>query len=403
MSSEQVGEQELTLPVGEVYQRGGHVRGYGKEYIKATTGLTAEEITYALEHAEQIERPKERSWWDDRLTELMIELAIANYHLARLPTGQKVLIVSLGIQVVRYIVLEKLDDDDGDDLGIHHLHVGQGTSTLVKKPNGKNMLVDAGPRQNADYIRNYLNERGINHVDSLVLTHNHSDHISGVIGMVENEDISVGTIYHTGIRADTDTQEKVEKAIEDSDDPIETKEIHRGSGDLSSSGVAVGVLNPPQSPDNSDDMDANSMVLQVSYGDTNFLLPSDIRSGTEEDLIEEYITGLESTVMQASHHGSKDGNSAPFLNVVEPSAVIISSSYREPDEETHPHDEALNRISPRDTYWTAVHGTVVFKSDGETVIVKTQYHATTSPDAIVYEEEANENPYKEPVPRDKYE
>ena len=80
-ASEQVGEQELTLPVGEVYQRGEHTRGYGKEYIKATTGLIAEEITHALKNAESVgdhTDVTDEPWWDDRYTEFLIHLELAN-------------------------------------------------------------------------------------------------------------------------------------------------------------------------------------------------------------------------------------------------------------------------------------------------------------------------------------
>jgi len=58
---------------------------------------------------------------------------------------------------------------------------------------------------------------------------------------------------------------------------------------------------------------------------------------------------------------------------------VISAPYDSPYD--HPHDEPLERLAARDvtTYWTAIHGTVVFTSDGDAVQVATQTEATTDP------------------------
>ncbi|KUK53811.1 MAG: hypothetical protein XD78_0908 [Desulfotomaculum sp. 46_296] len=42
------------------------------------------------------------------------------------------------------------------NLKMHFLDVGQGDSILVQFPNGENMLIDAGPHENGQYIVSYL-------------------------------------------------------------------------------------------------------------------------------------------------------------------------------------------------------------------------------------------------------
>ena len=74
------------------------------------------------------------------------------------------------------------------------------------------------------------------------------------------------------------------------------------------SGVRIDVLNPRKDPlpgENLGDREINerALVLQLRWGDTAFLLPSDIGESTESVLVARYKT-LASGVLLAPHHGS---------------------------------------------------------------------------------------------------
>lgn len=61
---------------------------------------------------------------------------------------------------------------------VHFLDVGQGDCTLIKSGDSY-MLIDAGDNSKGTLIQNYLQKRGIEKLDYLVLTHPDADHIGG--------------------------------------------------------------------------------------------------------------------------------------------------------------------------------------------------------------------------------
>ena len=64
-------------------------------------------------------------------------------------------------------------------LQVHYLDVGQGDSILILAPDGKVMLIDGGESNSGALA--YLKAKGITHIDLMVATHPHSDHIGGLV------------------------------------------------------------------------------------------------------------------------------------------------------------------------------------------------------------------------------
>jgi Metallo-beta-lactamase superfamily len=61
---------------------------------------------------------------------------------------------------------------------IEFLDVGQGDAILIRSPEGKSALVDAGPQK--ELAAELLRRRGITSLDLVVLTHHHQDHVRRV-------------------------------------------------------------------------------------------------------------------------------------------------------------------------------------------------------------------------------
>jgi len=87
------------------------------------------------------------------------------------------------------------------DVVVTFLDVGQGDSSLLEFPDGRRMLIDGGGvaagrflglRDESsfsigeDVVSAYLFYRGIRHIDTVVLTHAHNDHMDGLFDVVRN-------------------------------------------------------------------------------------------------------------------------------------------------------------------------------------------------------------------------
>ncbi|NEU56899.1 lamin tail domain-containing protein [Halorussus sp. MSC15.2] len=265
-------------------------------------------------------------------------------------------------------------------LSVHFIHVGQGTSVLVVGPTGETLLYDTGNwNDDGEHVLNYLREHDVSRIDYLVTSHADADHVGGhaeVIDYYETEADGVGAIYDPGIAAASRTYEAYLDAVERHDVTL----YRTQAGDsIPMAGASVRVLAPPEGYLADRDRNENSLVLRVARGNASVLLTGDAERRAEEYLTGRYDHALNATVLAAGHHGSNTSTGPALLKETTPRAVVVQSAYDSPYG--HPHREVLGRLAERaiPTYWTGVHGTVVFETDGERVAVRTQRDAPTDP------------------------
>ena len=268
-------------------------------------------------------------------------------------------------------------------LEVHFINVGQSLSTLVVGPTGETMLIDTGDwRDDGQLVLAYLQRHGISRIDYLVSSHGDADHIGGnaaVIEYFETEADGVGAIYDQGLASSSQTYERYLDAVE----RHEVTLYRTQAGDrIPMDGVEATVLGPPEGYLDSPERNENSVVVKLTYGETSFLFTGDAEDDGERYLVETYGADLGATVLKAGHHGSKSSTSDALLDVVDPEAVVISSSYD--SQYGHPDPVVLDRLASRSipTYWTATHGDIVLASTGEQVTVQTQRAAPTEATAI---------------------
>lgn len=351
---------ELSLPRGfhetATDQTGRELeRGFGWKYIRETTRLSQAEVETAAQEGE-LERDE-----DDNTRDI----------IRRAPGQPELqLIRTINDSVITRALLKAKDSLSG--LEVHVIDVGKGSSVLIQKPDGTNILVDAGTNT-ADYsyedsLAPFLERERVSEIDKLVLTHLHEDHISMVPDMLDDGGVEVDEVYYSGIENnDKDVAKEVLEMIK-KDPSTELIQIRRGDGWLLSSfPVIIEVLNPNRSLRDEWNRetqetaweDSNSLVLKVSYEGRSFLLNSDIRGRVETVLREERLTKLRSTVVQSSHHGS-NGNSKAFVNEVDPVRGFISNENglrgRSPDPKTLTNYGGVNaRVD-----WTHAHGNITY-------------------------------------------
>ena len=251
----------------------------------------------------------------------------------------------------------------GQNLTVHFLDVGQGDSILIEHDK-KSMLIDAGESNQGEVVSDYLKDQGISTLDYVVATHPHSDHIGGMKDVLNN--FKVEHFIDSGFPHTSKTYENMLTTIDTKNIPFEVAQA--GQKIDFDPAVDIEVLNP--SSTYSDELNENSIVLKVTYGETSFLLMGDAGLETEERMMKAG-NDLDSDILKVGHHASRSGSGATFISAVSPDISVIEVGAG--NDYGHPHTEILERLQiASKVYRTDMDGTVTVTTDGSTYTVTTQ-------------------------------
>ena len=260
---------------------------------------------------------------------------------------------------------------EDENLRVHFFDVGQGDSTLIDTPGGRQVLVDGGP--DLDGAINALAgvmSPGDRTLDLVVITHMDEDHARGLIEVVDRYDVEavlMGTADDDAVTGPQWEAALRRKGIE----PVPVAAGHLIELER---GITLEVLNPPATPfaGTPADRNNNSVVIRLSYGRITYLLTADIEAPAESRLARS-PDDLKSTVLKVGHHGSRSSTTASFLEKVDPSLAVVSAGAD--NRYGHPHRDVIDRLTrrlgPDGVLRTDLDGSVELISDGVDLWVKT--------------------------------
>ncbi len=212
------------------------------------------------------------------------------------------------------------------------IDVGQGDAIALRSPEGRWLLVDAGPPARDDAgahpVVRALTARGVRRLDALVLTHPHLDHIGGAEAVLRSFD--VGAVYDPGLPAPNETYVAVLEAAAAKGVPWRAA---RAGDRIDVGGLLVEVLYPTEGIAPSDDANTTSLVLRVTFGDFDALLTGDAYADVEGLLVDDVPPDLE--LLKVGHHGSDTSTDSLLLARAHPEVALVSAGrsnrYGHPD------------------------------------------------------------------------
>ena len=275
--------------------------------------------------------------------------------------------------IIYFSVHHKLSSD----LKITVIDVGQGHSAFVELPGGETMLIDGGGFSKGSFdvgksvIAPFLYAQRINKIDTVVLTHPHPDHLSGLIYILNN--FNVRNVWKSELPVDPDIFPQWERTL--SAHKIKTILLSDHFPEQIFRGVRFKVLWPPanllreRNDFSYDDVNDSSLVLKITYGKTSFLFPGDISTDIEQRLIQAGVN-LKSDILILPHHGSIHSSSTDFVEAVSCRYAVISAG--KANVFMHPHPAIIERYknAVAEIFRTDQDGAISFITDGKNLRVQ---------------------------------
>jgi competence protein ComEC len=236
------------------------------------------------------------------------------------------------------------------------LDVGQGDAILVRSPEGKTALIDAGPSKDVVPL---LRSRGVTALDLVAVSHHHTDHYGGMDDVIKAFAPRVFLAYPGGqttplyLRLLELVRDRGMQAIGPTAEP---RKITLGSVELT-------VF--PQPPEDSAEDNNNSLGVRVRHGAVSVLLTGDSEEPERSWWLAHCPELLaDCQVLKLAHHGSRNGTSAAWLDLVKPRLAVASLGAG--NSFGHPHAQTLALLARRGIplLRTDEAGTVTIRSDG---------------------------------------
>lgn len=255
--------------------------------------------------------------------------------------------------------------DKNKDFCIHVIDVGQADSILITTPSNKNMLIDGGDEDSAKIIKSYLKNKKVKNLDVVIATHPDSDHIGSLDYIIDNFDVE--KIYMPNQTTDSECYINLIDSCNKKN--LKVNYLSKDDSFNLDDSTNIYVLSPSYITDNNN---SNSIVLNISYKNNNFLFTGDCEESNEMDMINSY--DLEDIdFLKVAHHGSYTASSLTFLEETTPDIAVISCGYK--NSYGHPYKSTLDNLESVDAkiFRTDQNGSMQFYSDGEKIYSKVKY------------------------------
>lgn len=255
---------------------------------------------------------------------------------------------------------------DDNKLNVMMIDVGQGDAFLIKFPNGKTALIDAGEAN--PYLDNgeriimpLMDNLGIEKIDYGFISHLDLDHYGGFVSLIYNGRIR--EVYRP-LPDSSSKSLRLERFLKQK----KVKTFFYDKSILKIGNVNIYILNNPNNfVYKSLSSNDKSGILKIVFGKTSFLFVGDCEYHGEYLLANTFGDILQSNVLKVGHHGSPTASSETFLNLVNPKISLISAGIK--NKFNHPAQSVLESLKKihSEILRTDSSGAILLQSNGKNI------------------------------------
>lgn len=250
------------------------------------------------------------------------------------------------------------------------MDVGQGDGIFIRGQKGGTYLINGGSsdvKQLGKYrIEPFLKSQGVGVLDYIFLTHGDSDHYSGVLELLQRQDVGV-RIKCLVLPIHWKSEEALKEVADEAMAQGVSVAVMQSGNRIEEGGFCISCIQPT---DEDEHLKGNegSLVLSVTYEDFSMLCTGDVE-GAGEQALTKRLQGERFTVLKVAHHGSKNSGAETFLDVVFPKIALISAG--EDNSYGHPHPETIERLKEAGSqiYETTKSGAITLQTNGNTLTI----------------------------------
>ena len=238
------------------------------------------------------------------------------------------------------------------NLRIYFVDVGQGDCTLIRTPHNKTVIIDGGGSEKDDgfdvgekTLLPYLLDRRIKKIDYMMISHFDSDHIGGLLYILENISVDNVIISKQGkMSANYNYFKNIIKGKK-----INVIMVKEGDRVHVDKNIYFDILFPEDTLINSNILNNNSIVAKLHYNKVSMIFTGDIESIAEKQIINKYVgtKKLKTTILKVAHHGSKSSSIQSILNLMQPEIALIGVGSK--NTFGHPNSGVLERLKNMET------------------------------------------------------
>ena len=269
----------------------------------------------------------------------------------------------------------RIRPDEGSELALHFLDVGQGDAAAIRTPGGHWILVDGGPIGRASdagrsVVLPFLRRHGVRRLDAMVLSHAHADHLGGFPSILDR--MTVSEVIDPALASAEPLYAGFLAQVDELDAPW--MRARRGDGFVLDS-VRFRVLHPDTAWIGwGQDLNENSIVLLVEYRGFRAVLAGDAGLPAEAALAGRIGRA---DLLKVGHHGSRGATGAAWLAELQPTTAVISVG--DGNRYGHPAPEAMARLAAAavEIFRTDRDGTIEVRTDGRAMTIHSRRGVVT--------------------------